>query len=75
MIELTTGQVYFYIFCKWMTIGFIARLVYELAQMHILTSGYNCKGLKKLTDDIARTKHLAFEAYQKAINVSNNLED
>lgn len=75
MIELTSGQVYFYIFCKWVTIGYIAHSIFKLMQMHMLTSGYNCKGLKKLTDEVARAKHLAFEAYQKALSTANGTED
>lgn len=69
-MELTNTQAYFYIFCKWMTIAFIAKLAYNLIKIHILSSGYACKGLKRLSDEVTRAKHMAYEAYLKTIDKS-----
>lgn len=66
-MELTNTQAYFYIFCKWMTIAFIAKLAYNLIKIHILSSGYACKGLKRVSDEVARAKHMAYEAYLRTV--------
>lgn len=66
-MELTNTQVYFYVFCKWMTIAFISKLVYNLIKIHLLSSGYACKNLQKVSREVERAKHMAYEAYQRTI--------
>ena len=67
-MELTNTQAYFYIFCKWMTIAYIADLTFKLIKIHMLSSGYSCKGLKRVADEASRAKHMAYEAYLKTID-------
>ena len=65
-MELTNGQTYFYIFCQWFVVAFIAKLAHNIIRM-FLVHRVPCKGLKTLSDEVDLVRKLTLITYKKVM--------
>ena len=63
-MELTNGQTYFYIFCQWFVIAFIAKLAYNVIRMYLVHKA-PCKGLKSLEEELNLLRKMTLVAYKR----------
>lgn len=65
-MELSNGQTYFYIFCQWFVIAFIAKLAYNVIRMYLVNKA-PCRGLKSLEEELNLVRKMALITYKKVM--------